>query len=302
MNLSAVDLNLLVVFEALMAERSVTRAARRVGLSQPAASNALSRLRALFRDDLLVRVPGGMEPTAKARDLVEPVRDALDRLRGVLDGGTGFDPATARRAFTLAASDYVAFLVLPSLMEAVGRIAPGIDLRQRHLAKESVEAAIDRGEADAALGVFPQLSKRIRAVPLFRERFVLAARRGHPALDGGALTPEEFAALPHVLMTLRRDATGAIDDALAGLGLKRRVALTVADHLLVPFVIAASDMVAALPQRMAQRFAECTGLMIREVPLPLPPWDVSLIWGGATDRDSAQVWLRKLLTHATGAL
>jgi len=291
MNLAAMDLNLLVAFEALLAERNVTRAGQRIGLGQPAMSAALSRLRAMFKDELLVRVPGAsMRVTPKAQALQQPVGDILARVRQVLDAEAAFDPAAARAVFRVATSDHPATVVIPRLLARIRRDAPGIDLRLSALDKRNAFDRIDRAEADLLIGSFRTLPKRIRHQRLYTDHYVCIMRRGHPVLD--QLTAETYAAAPHVLMTLASDDRGVVDEALAGIGLRRRVAVTVADFHLIPRIVEQTDMIGHLPGRIAAELAAGCAIEIRTPPVSLPPWNVDMFWGGTSDAEPVAKWLR----------
>jgi DNA-binding transcriptional LysR family regulator len=181
-NLRAVDLNLLVVFDAVMSERSVTRAAERLHLTQPAVSHALSRLRATFADPLFVRTPAGLEPTAPALRLAGRIAVVLDEIGSILTPGGGFDPATSTRCFTIGMSDYAAFVILPKLAARVRQAAPLAQLVVRHTSHDHGLAALDGGVAELIVGAFPPAPARFAATLLFKEGFLCAARRGHPAM------------------------------------------------------------------------------------------------------------------------
>ncbi len=291
MNLAAVDLNLLVAFEALLAERNVTRAGQRIGLGQPAMSAALARLRAVFRDELLVRVPGtAMRVTPKALALQQPVGEILARIRQVLDAEASFDPAQARAVFRIATNDHPATMVLPRLMEILGREAPHLDLRLSALDKRDAFERLDRNEADLLIGSFRAIPKRIKRQRLYSDQYVLIARRGHALLDD--LTVEAYAATPQVLMTLAADDRGVVDEALGRLGLRRRVAVTVADFHLIPRIVERSDMIGHLPGRIAADLTAGCAIEARRPPVTLPPWNVDLFWGGVSDADPLGRWLR----------
>lgn len=291
MNLATVDLNLLVAFEALMAERNVTRAGLRVGLGQPAMSAALGRLRAVFQDELLVRVPGAtMRATPKAQALQASVSEILARIRQVLDAEATFDPAATRAVFRIATSDHPATMVVPPLLQVVAREAPGIDLRLLTLDKRDAFDRVDRGEVDLLIGSFRSVPKRIRQRRLYTDHYVCITRRGHPA--SRPLTPESYAAAPHVLMTLAADDRGIVDEALAAIGLRRRVAVTVSDFHLIPRIVERTDMIGHLPGRIAAELTRGCDIDILTPPLELPPWNVDMFWGGASDAEPVAVWLR----------
>jgi DNA-binding transcriptional LysR family regulator len=297
MNLAAVDLNLLVAFEALMAERNVTRAGQRVGLGQPAMSAALSRLRLIFKDELLVRVPGApMRPTPKGATLCRPVSEVLARVRQVFDAETEFDPSAARAVFRIATSDHPGTLVLPRFLEVLAREAPGIDVRMFALDKRHAFDLVDRNEIDMVIGSFRNIPKRIRRQRLYTDGYVCIARRGNPHLGRrGRITLDAYAAASHVLVTLAADDRGVVDEVLAKHDLRRRVAVTVADFHLVPRIVERTDMLGHLPRRIAAELTRAFDLVVLEPPLPLPPWNVDVFWGGVSDAEPGAKWFRDRL-------
>ena len=297
MNLAAVDLNLLVAFEALMTERNVTRAGQRIGLGQPAMSAALARLRDLFKDELLVRVPGApMRPTVRAAALYRPVSEVLAKVRSVFAAETAFDPAAARAVFRVATGDHPATMVLPRLLAVLARQAPGIDVRISALDKRDAFDRVDRGETDVLIGAFRNLPKRIRRHRLYTDAYVCAVRRDHPMLGpGGTLSLEAYVALPHVLVTLAADDRGVVDEVLGRLGRRRRVAVTVSDFHLVPRIVERTDMIGHLPQRIAGELTRGFDLVVLPPPIPLGAWHVDVFWGGVSDAEPAAKWIRARL-------
>ena len=299
-DLTRVDLNLLVVFEALMGERHVGRAAARLFLSQSATSHALGRLRELLGDPLFVRHPKGVEPTTRALALAGPVAAALEQVRAIVAPAAPFDPATLRRAFRVAATDHATLVVLAPLLSRLQAEAPGVDLRVLPMDREGVSGAFDRGEVDLAVGHFPEPPHRIETLALFEERFVGVARHGHPALAGGGPDLAAFAALPHALVSLRGDPHGLVDDALAPLGLRRRVAVTVAHFLALPFLVGASDMVGVLAERAALRLAGTVGLALFALPLDVPGFTVHLLCPRQLAQSPEVAWLSGLVLASCG--
>ena len=297
MKLTGIDLNLLLAFEALLEERSVTAAARRLAIGQSGMSAALGRLRDLLGDELFVRGGGLMHPTAKALQMGPGITTALRQLRQTLEDGVGFNPATARRRLRIGGSDTIAQVLLPRLMARLRREAPEIDLQFIGYEKGEVAAMLDRGELDIATGVFPHPPDRTVATRLFEERFIAVARTGHPAIHDGQIDVRSFAALPHALITTRRDLTGAIDEALAQLGLKRRIALTVPYAMALPAILGTTDLVAALPQRLADPILQGAGLQRFELPITLAPWTVTMLWHVSTRNDPALAWLRQIVVQ-----
>lgn len=296
MNLTRFDLNLLLVFEALLTEGHVTRAGRRLNLSQSATSSALRRLREALQDDLFVRTADGMIPTPRALELAEPLRRALRDVRSALDGGA-FDPSTAERSFTISASDYDVALHVPRLAQRLSRDAPGIDLRiLPHINVDAV-AQVDTAEVDAALGWFPRAPQRLHTELLLEESFVCVMRRGHP-LAGDLLKLEDFAAASHLLVTLVGDTTGIVDDLLAERGLERRVAMTIPHFAAAPSVLANSDLIASLPKRLSDRFAAQYGLIARELPFESHRTRHEMLWHPRVDKHPAHQWMRQTIKEA----
>ena len=297
MNLAAIDLNLLVAFEALMAERGVTRAGQRVGLGQPAMSAALSRLRLIFKDELLVRVPGApMRPTTKAIALHQPVSEILAQVRQVFDAQAGVDPGLARAVFRIATSDHPGTLVLPRFLQMLAQEAPGIDIRLHALDKRDAFDLVDRGEIDLLIGSFRNIPKRIRQQRLYTDGYVCIARRGNTHLcERGTMGLEAYTAAPHVLVTLAADDRGVVDEALGKLGLRRRVAVTVSDFHLVPRIVERTDMIGHLPRRIADELVRNFALVVLPPPIQLPAWNVDLFWGGVSDSEPGAAWIRSRL-------
>ncbi len=292
MELSSIDLNLLVAFEALFEERSVTAAARRIGLGQPGMSSALRRLRVLMQDELFVRVAGEMRPTAKTLEIAPGIVAALAQLRSTFEAGIGFDPHTATRSFAIGSTDYTALVLLPDLVARLRPDAPGVDLRVIGYEKGTVSEMLDRGEVDLALGVFPSPPERAVVTSLFRERFVGVARIDHPAISNGRIDVRSFADHPHALVTTRRDTYGNLDEALAAKGLRRRIALTLPFFMVLPAVLEASDLIAAVPSRIASRVLAGSRLQRFELPVETRPWTVSMLWPASSRNDKATAWLR----------
>ena len=292
MHLASIDLNLLVVLESLLETRSVTATADVVGLSQSATSHALARLRTTLGDPLFVRSRAGLVPTERALALVGPLRDALDRLRQLVAPPVAFDPATARRRFVLGTADYGELLLLPRLGERLARTAPGIDLWLVTAEDDPLEQ-LARGDTDAFIGPMIKGSDRadIRERRLFDEQFVCIVREGHP-MAGKTWTLAQFAALDHALIAPRARPGGTVDALLAQHGLSRRVAIALPHFLVAPFVVAGTDLVLTIPERVARTFAAFLPLRLVEPPADLPGFTMTLKWHERRHRDPAHVWLR----------
>ncbi len=294
-NLATVDLNLLVAFEALLEQRSVTKAAQQLQIGQPAMSAALNRLRVLFGDELFVRLGRQMQPTLKAQAIAPGILAALQQIRQTVTTSQVFEPISSDRTFTLGSSDYTSFVMVPPLLKFSQQAAPALSFRLIGFEKDSVGELLEQGTIDVALGVFPNPPRQTQWEPIFEERFVGVARQGHPDLKQGTMSLKTFTQLSHALKTLRRDTTGEIDKALHEQSLERRIALTTPHMLVLPFAIAASDLVAALPYRIALRLAAVCNLTLFELPVKTKPWMVSMLWSTLNAQDEANRWLRHAL-------
>ncbi len=293
-DLAQLDLNLLRVFDAVARERHVTRAAQRLNLSQPAVSNALARLRGALGDELFLRRPGGVEPTAFAQALAVPVREALDRLAESLAASAPFDAATARRVFTLAVSEYAEAVLAPRLIARVAQEAPGCLLAFRHADRTNAEALLERGDAVLAVAVLPEpgaLYTRIRLLP---EGFRTLMRAGHP-LASGDFTLERFLSVPHLLHSPNGSRDGAMDWALEKLGRQRRLGAVVAHLAAVPAILLETDCVISLSARLAEALAAAHGLVLRDPPVEVSHTRLSLVFHRRLEADAGHAWLRRMI-------
>src|SRR5690348_2990991 len=291
MNVQDIDQNLLRAFDAVLQEKSVTGAAARLRLTQPAVSNALSRLRALFDDPLFVRTPGGMDATPFARELGEPVRQALALLESALAHGPGFDPATSTRAFRFYMSDLGQIEFLPPLVERALKLAPSVRLEALALEVEGIAEALGAGTLDLAVGFLPGLGPPVRRRALFRDPYVCLMRAGHP-LAQKKFTRKAFLAASHALVSYR-GGHRVIEEALERAGLGRRIALRVPHFTVVPMVLERSDLILTLPARVARVYEHRAGLKSLPLPLPLPPAEVAAHWHERFEADPGGRWLRE---------
>ncbi|HZF75351.1 MAG TPA: LysR family transcriptional regulator [Acetobacteraceae bacterium] len=293
-DLQTLDLNLLRVFDAVARERHVTRAAERLNLSQPAVSNALARLRAALGDELFLRRPGGVEPTALALALAGPVAEMLDRLRDMLEVRAPFDPSTSGRVFTVGFSEYAESVLAPPLMEAMAREAPGCLLAIRHADRTNAFDLLEGCEAELACAVLPEppaIYTRLRLLP---EEFLCLLRRDHPLAEG-PMDLERFTTYPHLLHSPNGSRDGALDGPLAEAGHKRRLGGVVAHLGAVPEILQRTDMVMTLSARLAQRLAEAHGLALQPVPVAIRHTRLSLVFHRRFEADAGHAWLRRLL-------
>jgi DNA-binding transcriptional LysR family regulator len=296
MHLSSIDLNLLVALDALLTERSVTRAARRVGLSQSAMSHALNRLRETFDDPLLVRAGRAMTLTPRAQELAIPLREILARLEEVVAPPTPFDPATSQQVFRVAANEYPLFALMPLLTERMSRMAPRVDLRVRDLGQTPYLPRLESGEVDAALtlGLARHIPDTLYKLPLFELDLVCVVRFGHPRIKD-RLDLDAFCQEPHVLISPAGDDQGAVDYALAELDRSRRVAVVVPHFLLAPHIIARTDYILTTAATVAESFRGHLPIRILPPPLELLRGVVHLVWHPRTHHDEAHRWFRRFI-------
>ncbi len=293
-HLASIDLNLLVVFDALVAEGHVTRAAERIGLTQPAVSHALNRLRALFGDPLFVRSPRGMMATPLAQDIAPSVRSILEQVEGVLLGGRTFDPASSTRQFTLGLSDYAAFVLLPRLTARLDREAPGVSLVVRNTSRSVGLPMLEDGGAELIAGNFPDPPTHMREDLLYEEDFICAGRGDHSGLDG-TIDLDRYLSLRHLQVSMKGNPKGYVDAVLAERGLKRNVAVTVGHFLMAPMLVDASDLVATEPRRLFAPLAGRLPLKLFPPPIDIPPFRVVQTWHARHDADPGHQWLRRVL-------
>ncbi|MES5487258.1 LysR family transcriptional regulator [Bradyrhizobium sp. INPA03-11B] len=299
MNLRSIDLNLLVALDALLTERHVTKAADRVGLSQPAMSNALNRLRAMFEDELLVRTTAGMKPTPRATELAEPLRQVLRQVERVMTSDAGFDPTRTERSFTIRMSDILACLLLPRLAAARSPDAR-ISYNIIHLPPALTIDALERDEIDVAVSMGLEHSASIRSETLLRDRMVCLMRSGHP-IKRGKLTFERFIAQEHMKVSISPTDLRFVDDVLAERGHRRRITLNVPHWLVVPHVLKSTDLLAVMPRHLAAVLMD-DGLRMEDLPFESAPFDWMLYWHRRYDQSNANGWLRDRLRAACSGL
>ncbi|MFO1217950.1 MAG: LysR family transcriptional regulator [Burkholderiaceae bacterium] len=305
MNFRTLDLNLLRVFDRVMVERNVTRAAAELAMTQPAVSNALRRLREAVGEDLFVPGPTGVTPTAQAESLWPAVRSAMARLREVFDP-QGFDPRHDARSFTLLMADATAAVLVPPMLDELERSYPAVDLRVEPLTSRDPRAQLGRGGADAAVGFFPDVARTLAAAAgrddsvidaLYTCEYVCVMRRGHPLARRERLTLEEFCAARHVRVSFAGRAHGFVDEALAARGRSRRSVLTVSHFSTAAQAVARSDLLTVFPRSYLPVCGAAQDLVARAVPCPLPRIDVGLLWHRRHEREPGHRWLRALVAQ-----
>jgi DNA-binding transcriptional LysR family regulator len=294
-NLREVDLNLLVVFDALLRTRSVTRAAQTLGMSQPATSFALSKLRKMLGDPLFVRTASGICPTPFAERLATPLDEILDRIRFDLLHQQDFDPATAQRSLTLAMHDIGELAFLPPIMERVAATAPGIEIRTVNLPVPEIEPALRAGEVDLVVGYFPGLqSAALFQQRLFAHSFVCLVRRDHPEI-GETMTRQQFAEGRHAVVHSDDNLDDMLEAELREIGLARRVVLRLQHYLALPAVVSRSDVIVTVPYAIGVSLARMGDLKLVPTPFPARPRVVRQHWHSRFKHDPANRWIRGIV-------
>ena len=294
-DLSRTDLNLLALFEIVLEEQHVGRAAERLRLSPSAVSHGLGRLRRLLNDPLFLRTPKGVVPTARATELSEAIADILARARNVIATAAPFDAAKSTRRFTIGSADGFS-IFLPALMAELEQTAPNIDIVMRHMQRETAIADLDARVIDLAVAPFDDIPARFFARVVYDEEFVVAARRGHPFLDAPTLA--RYCEMRHLLIAPRGDPRGLVDDLLARQGLARRIALAVPNFMLGIELISRTDLISMLPQRFVAMNAERFGIAWAEAPLSVGHQPVMAVAPKAAMMDAGIAWLCEALARA----
>ncbi|MEQ1950823.1 LysR family transcriptional regulator [Mesorhizobium sp. CN2-181] len=303
-DLSRLDLNLLVLFEVVFEERHVGRAAERLNLSASAVSHGLGRLRTLLEDPLFLKTPKGVVPTDCAEEISGAVADILSRVRSVVATAQPFNPATSTRRFTIGSPDGVSAVFLPPLMKKLSRAAPGIAIGIRQLLPRQGEtspviawkdalADLEARMMDVAIVPNEEFPARFARQPLYREDFIIAVRSGHPFAGDPSLS--NYCAMQHLVVSQTGDPHGFVDNILSGQGLSRRVALTVPNFMFALAVLASSDLLSALPRRFVDMHGARFGVVAIEPPLPLGTFTLNIVTPQVALRDGGVAWLVNLL-------
>lgn len=305
MSFLTLDLNLLRVFDAVMSEQNLTRAASRLAMTQPAVSNALKRLRDAIGDELLIRTAHGVRPTPRAEELWPIVRNALADLESAVTPES-FDLAKTKTTFRMAMADAPAALWLPTLVQDIQREAPGISVRMMPLTTRDPRAILLHGDIDLTLGFFPGVTSQLAAEPsspirherLYTGQYVCVMRKDHP-LASQKLTLDAYCAADHLLVSFSGRAHGLVNDALAQIGRKRHILLTVNQFFTGGSVVASSDLLTVLPRHLVASTGRQDALIVKELPFDMPPVHVDLLWHERDARNPAHRWLRAKLIEAT---
>jgi len=299
MELKDIDLNLLVIFNQLLTERKVSKVAENLGLGQPAVSNALARLRKLFGDELFLRTSSGMQPTPFADQLAESIGYALGMIHGAINVKNSFDPASSQRRFTVGMTDIGEIYFLPLLMEKIQKVAPGVSISTVRNTAINLKDAMEAGHVDLAIGLLPQLKAGFFQQRLFSQQYVCVFRKNH-SLDKRKISPADFFAADHVVIASAGTGHGKVDEILDSGSQKRRIRLTVPHFVAIGHILQSTDMVATVPERLAEKMATPFKLRYVNHPVKLPQIAINLFWHAKYHKDPANQWLRSLVfdTHS----
>lgn len=303
MNLKTVDLNLLIAFDALMSDRSVSRAAARLGVTQSALSHSLKRLRVMFGDPLLVRGARGMAPTERAMSLTQPVKAILAEIHSIVSTRIVFDPATTKRTFKISMSDAMSVEALPLIVRSLRKSAPGIDLLISSSGPRDACTRISNDEIELAIGVFPHKPDGFRHEELYRDTLVCVADRKHPSLKKGRMDEKSYLTSPHVTVAPNLDSGVQLDDIFIAMGLTRRVVATVPHYIAIPALVRGTDLIAHTRRRLVNVLRISSNLVVFPIPVPIriPELSFEQIWHPRYDGDPGHRWLRHLIADAVAA-
>jgi DNA-binding transcriptional LysR family regulator len=296
MDLREIDLNLLVVYNQLLLDRSVSTSAEKLGMTQPAVSNALKRLRAVLNDELFLRTARGMEPTPYALHLAEPVIYALNTLQMALTTRDSFDPLTSTRNFQLAMTDIGEMYFMPPLMGALAKAAPYVRVSTVRPNSGNLKEDMESGTVDLALGLQPNLQSGFFQRRLFRHKYVCVFRKGHP-LAKAPMTLKQFTELEHVGVVAANTGHGEVDGFLERAGIKRKMRLIVPHFIAVGHILQSTDLISTLPERFAERCETPFGLVTSPHPVRLPDIAINLFWHAKLNRDPANMWIRQVFVE-----
>jgi DNA-binding transcriptional LysR family regulator len=299
LELTDIDLNQLVLFQQLMVERRVSKVAENLGLTQPAVSNTLAKLRRQFGDDLFVRTPAGMVPTPFAEQLAEPIGYALGMIHSGLNQHSRFDPASVQRSVTIGMTDIGEIVFLPALVERLRLQAPGVSLSTVRTTATRLRDDMESGQVDLAIGPLPQLKAGFFQRRLFRQRYVCLFRKGH-ALARKRLTLADFKAAEHLVIVSAGTGHGQVDELIRRAGVERSVRLTIPHFVSVGHLLRRTDMVATVTERLAQSLVEPFELSYRPHPVDLPEIAINVFWHAKVHRSPAHQWLRGVVFDLFG--
>lgn len=301
MSLRRIDLNLLVVFDSLIQERSITKTADKLAMSQPAVSHALSRLRSQLEDPLLVRSGNTMQASPRAIELHELLHPSLLAIEHALEKRPAFDPSESQSEFTVATTDYVETLLLPKILKILNKQAPGIRLHTRNLASSRPFDEIEDGVVDLVLCRAGKHPKSLRSKPLLQDHFLSAMAKSNP-LASKRLTIKRYLNADHLLVSPESNRKAIVDKVLAQQGKKRKIAAIVPHFLVAPPAIAETNLIVTAPARVLETIGQQQGLHITATPIALAPFTISMLWHQRNDGDKGLMWLRQTILNVTKTL
>ncbi len=293
MNLRHFNLNLLVVFEAMMSERSATKTGQILGLSQSAVSNSLTQLRHLFDDPLFVRHRNEMVPTARALELATPISHALQEVRSIAKAPDSFEPATSNRTFRIGMNDYSAFVLLGDIANRVRQQSSGIQISVRNISQTDMHAVLDDDEVDLCIAFSDKVDPRHEALVLFEDEWVCARRN----TGRSTLTLEAYLNANHVV--IGNSMGNHVDRLLKGMGASRTNRVSIPFCLAAPVLVEKSDLLLTLPSRLAREFSRGRNIEISKLPFRAPSFPVSMVWHSRFSHDAGLRWLRDLIASTT---
>lgn len=296
LNLRDIDLNLLFVFQQLYKERRVAAVAETLGLTQPAVSNALARLRKMLGDELFLRTGRGMEPTPYASYLAEPIANALASIRDTLERQLEFDPVVSERTFTLAMTDLGEVHFLPRLMGRLAEVGPGVTISTVRNTSVNLGDELESGRVDIAIGLLPQLKAGFFQRLLFRQRYVCIFRKGHP-LDRGSMSLDDFEGAQHVVVVAGGTGHAMVDETIARRGIRRNVRLSVPHFIALGNILSSTDLIATVPERYLRESMAPFNLTYLPLPVPVPEFDVNLFWHARFHKEPGNQWLRNVIAE-----
>lgn len=300
MELSDIDLNLLVLFQHLMVERRVSKVAEKMGLTQPGVSNALAKLRRNLGDELFLRTPSGMVPTPFAEQLAASVGHALTMIHDGLNQRSEFNPANTQRTVTIGMTDIGEIVFLPALIDRLRREAPGVTLSTERNTAVNLRDDMESGKVDLAIGLLPQLKSGFFQRRLFEQRYVCLFRRGH-ALDQARISLADYRAAEHLIIISSGTGHAKVDDLIRKAGVDRLIRLTVPHYVGVGHILQRTDMVATVTERLAEKLVEPFGLAFRPHPVKLPEAPINVFWHAKVHRDPFNQWLRRMVFELFGS-
>lgn len=295
MKLSNVDLNLFVVFDAIYTEGNLTRAGEIIGITQPAVSNSLSRLRNLFDDPLFVRTAEGMVPTPVAQNIIGPVRQALGLIRSSVQESEAFDPLNSEKRFRVSMTDLSQAIILPYLFGRIKREAPLIAIDSYHVRRRDLTVELASGNLDFAVDIPLTPDPQIRQAPLFSHPHVCVLRRDHPLLSDDPISVDQYLDLRHIHISSRKGGLGHVDLALGKLGKRREIAFRTQNYLATPELISRTDLAITVPRIFAEFMITQYPVKYLELPFDVPNLETYLYWHESTDKDQANRWMRELI-------